>query len=178
MYHVCAWCPKRPEEVIRFPGTGITVSCHVGSGNRTRVLFGRVIRALNLEAISTALRDGFEVKSTSSFCRGPEFCFPAFVVGALTTTSSSKSRGSVHLAEYTPCMGKCKWAHRGENTHKYRLNLSFFLMGNLVRTGGANLKSKHLEGRGKMIRGSRPVWAPWDREKSNLHKNNYFINLM
>ena len=38
MYHVCAWCPKRPEEVIRFPGTGITVSCHVGSGNRTWVL--------------------------------------------------------------------------------------------------------------------------------------------
>ena len=26
VYHMHAWCPQRPEEGIRFPGTGVTGS--------------------------------------------------------------------------------------------------------------------------------------------------------
>lgn len=27
VYHVCVWCWERPEESIRFPGTGVIWSC-------------------------------------------------------------------------------------------------------------------------------------------------------
>lgn len=38
LYYLCAWCPKRPEEGVRFPGTGVhvvqvVVGHQVGAGN-------------------------------------------------------------------------------------------------------------------------------------------------
>lgn len=39
--HRHVWCPWRPEEEVRFPGTGVTVVVvhHVATGNRTQFLY-------------------------------------------------------------------------------------------------------------------------------------------
>ena len=39
-YHMCVWCPQRPEEGIRPPGAGVSVVSPVGAGseNQTQVL--------------------------------------------------------------------------------------------------------------------------------------------
>jgi hypothetical protein len=32
VYHICAWCPGKPEEGVRFSGTGVTDSCELACG--------------------------------------------------------------------------------------------------------------------------------------------------
>lgn len=44
VYYVCAWCQKRPEEGIGFPGTEITDSCELGIEPGVS---GRVANAFN-----------------------------------------------------------------------------------------------------------------------------------
>lgn len=34
LHNECVWCPRKPEEGIRFTGTGVVVEC-VGAGNLT-----------------------------------------------------------------------------------------------------------------------------------------------
>ena len=52
---MCVWCPRRPEEGVRSPGTEVTVvNCHVDAGNRTG-FSGIIASAVNHCAISPAL---------------------------------------------------------------------------------------------------------------------------
>ena len=37
VYHVCAWCPQRPEKSIRFSGAGV-MSGHMDAGKPSMVL--------------------------------------------------------------------------------------------------------------------------------------------
>lgn len=40
VHHVFVWCPQRPGEVVRSPGTGVTygLTCRGGAGNGAWVL--------------------------------------------------------------------------------------------------------------------------------------------
>lgn len=38
MHHFPAWYPRRPEEGMRAPATGVTVTCHVGTWKKQLVL--------------------------------------------------------------------------------------------------------------------------------------------
>lgn len=55
LYHMCAWCPRKPKERIRFPETGVIDSCRVGTGIEPRSS-GRTACALNGLAITPALK--------------------------------------------------------------------------------------------------------------------------
>lgn len=43
-HNISTWCPRRPEEGISYPGTGVRDSWDPGAGNRTLVLWVCLVR--------------------------------------------------------------------------------------------------------------------------------------